>query len=144
MSRKSVVLNSNKFNFEQTIEDYLAGYRAEVVAALNDVIPGVAKDAVKKLKQTSPRAESGPHKGEYASNWKYKVARGRIKTGATVYGDKPTYRLAHLLEFGHEKRGGDRMPVKGIEHIKPVAEWAQEEAVRRMFDKLERDVGYDI
>lgn len=134
-----MVINSNRFNFAETVQEYLKGYKGMTVEALTAVIPQVAKESAKKLQQASPKKS-----GKYAKGWTYKAEKGRIRVGATVYGKDPTYRLAHLLEYGHAKRGGDRMPVEGIEHIAPVAEWAQDEAVNRMFDYLEEHMGYDL
>lgn len=47
-----------------------------------------------------------------------------------VYADKPEYALTHLLEKGHQKRGGGR--TKAIVHIAP----AEEETV----DELEKEL----
>lgn len=132
------VINSNKFNFAEVLDNYLRYYQDGVVENLNAAIRETAKEAVKKLKAESPRG-TGPSSGEYAANWKYKFEyngkRWRKVGGAVVYGGKPTYRLAHLLEHGHAKRGGGR--VEGIVHIEPVAEWAYEEAVNKFLDKME-------
>ena len=96
------------------------------------VIPKVAREAAKKLRQTSPKGATG----EYAKHWTVKVETGRMMVGATVYGDSPTYRIAHLLEHGHAKRGGGR--TSPIVHIKPVEEWAIDEAVNRFIDYMEK------
>lgn len=133
-----MVVNSNKFNFQDVIGQYLKRYNGMTVEALTTIVPQVAKEAVKKLKTESPVGSTG----QYAKNWKYKVETKRIRVGATVYGGKPTYRLAHLLEYGHAKRSGGR--VDGIEHIKPVEEWAVDEAVNRFLDYMERHVAYDV
>lgn len=128
------VINSNKMDFSNVIRDYLRQYDGTAIEALTATITEVAKESVKKLKADSPRGKTG----EYSKNWKYEVERGRLKVGATVYGGKPTYRLAHLLEHGHAKRGGGR--VEGITHIAPVEEWATEEVVNRYIDKMEEAI----
>lgn len=124
------VINSNRMNFEEVVNGYLKEYVGETAEGLTKVIPKVAKDAAKKLRQTSPRKG-----GQYAQNWAVKVETGRIRVGAVVYGKSPTYRLAHLLEKGHAKRGGGR--VSPIVHIEPVEQWAIDEAVNQFIEYME-------
>lgn len=125
------IVNSNKFNFADVIQDYLRVYDGAAVEVLTETITEVARESVKKLKAESPKGATG----DYAKNWRYQVERGRLRVGATVYGDKPTYSLAHLLEHGHAKRGGGR--VAPIVHIAPVEEWAVDEVVDRYVTKME-------
>ena len=125
------IVNSNKFNFADVIQDYLRVYDGAAVEVLTETITEVARESVKKLKAESPKGATG----DYAKNWRYQVERGRLRVGATVYGDKPTYSLAHLLEYGHAKRGGGR--VAPIVHIAPVEEWAVDEVVDRYVTKME-------
>ena len=129
-----MVVNSNRMNFEEVINGYLKEYVGETAEGLTVVIPRVARQAAKKLRQESHTKFKGT--GEYAENWAVQVETGRIRVGATVYGKKPTYRLAHLLEKGHAKRGGGR--VDPIEHIAPVEEWAMDEAVNQFIDYMEK------
>lgn len=126
-----MVINSSKFNFADVIQDYLRVYDGAAVEVLTETITEVARESVKKLKAESPKGATG----DYAKNWRYQVERGRLRVGATVYGDKPTYSLAHLLEYGHAKRGGGR--VAPIVHIAPVEEWAVDEVVDRYVTKME-------
>lgn len=126
-----MVINSNRMNFADVVENYLKQYEGEAIETLTETITEVARESVKRLKATSPKRT-----GEYAKGWTYTIEKGRIKTGATVYGKAPTYRLAHLLEFDHAKRGGGRS--KPIEHITPVEQWAVDEVVDRYIQKMER------
>ena len=130
------VVSSNKFDFTETVQAYLAKYSAGATEVLEEAIKEVSKEAVKKLKSTSPRRT-----GDYKKSWAQQPETGRLKVGAVVYARKPEYRLTHLLEKGHAKRGGGRVEdgdrVKAIEHIKPVNDWAQEEAIDRFIQKME-------
>ncbi len=126
------VVSSSKMNFAEVVQDMLQKqYYPQVVEVTTQVIDEVSKEAVKKLRQESPKGS----KGKYARGWTRKVETGRMTVGATVYGKTGTYQLAHLLEHGHAKRGGGR--TAAIVHIKPVEEWAVDEAYSRIMHRLE-------
>ena len=132
------VVNSSRFNTKESLEwavkrqlDY---WSADVLEVSNKVTQEVAREAVKKLKAESPKGTTG----KYSKGWTYKMERGRLRVGAVIYGKHGTYQLAHLLEHGHAKRGGGREPVKGIEHIKPVEEWVNQEIIDRTIERIER------
>lgn len=125
------VVHSSKMNFAEVIQDMLKKqYYPNVVEVTTKVIDEVSKEAVKKLRQESPKRN-----GKYAPGWTRKVETKRMEVGAIVYGKSGTYQLAHLLEHGHAKRGGGH--TKPIVHIKPVEEWAINEAYERILDRLE-------
>lgn len=129
-----MLLNSSKFDFREVVQGYLEEQRYEVIEAMSESIDEVAKESVKKLKQTSPRGRTK----KYYKGWTYKIEKGRLSHGSVVYGKSGTYQLAHLLEFDHAKRGGGR--TRPIEHIKPVEEWAIDEVVNRTITKMERQI----
>ena len=94
----------------------------------------VAKEGVKKLKETSPRGK-GRGGSHYADGWgisTYKV--GNRKFSFTAY-NKTKPGLTHLLENGHALNWGGYVSAKV--HIKPVEEWCKEEYERRLERKLE-------
>ena len=128
-----MVVSSSKMNFAEVVQDMLEKqYYPQVVEVATQVVDEVSKEAVSRLKKESPKGA----KGKYAKGWTRKVETGRLTVGATVYGKHGTYQLAHLLENGHARRGGGRN-VDAIVHIKPVEEWAVNEAYERIFDRLE-------
>jgi hypothetical protein len=129
-----MVINSSKFDFREVVQKYLEEQRYEVIEAMSEAIDEVAKESVKKLKATSPRGKGQTH--QYYKGWAYKIEKGRLSHGATVYGKTGTYQLAHLLEKGHAKRGGGR--TNEYVHIKPVEEWAIDEVIDRTITKVER------
>lgn len=96
-------------------------YSKEVQDALDDSIKEVSKEAVSKLKNTSPRRPGG---GRYARGWGVKEE----KNGAVVY-NKTNWQLTHLLENGHVIRNkkGTYGRAPAYPHIKPVEEWASNE-----------------
>lgn len=126
------MVKANAFNFTEIVDKYMKLEYQQSWEAVIEATNEVAKESVKKLKATSPKGRTG----EYAKNWKKKDEKGRMKVIATVYGGNPTYKLAHLLEHGHAKRGGGR--TAGMEHIAPVESWAMDEVVNRFISKMEK------
>lgn len=69
-------------------------------------------------------AATAPGTGKYAKSWRSKKTK-ETSTNLEVTVYSPTrYRIAHLLEHGHAKRGGGR--VEGRPHIGPAEERAEE------------------
>lgn len=101
-------------NFTTAITKELNAYSDEVQKAIDTEIPKVAKKGAKELQAASPKKT-----GKYAKGWAVQTEKGRLNTTATIY-NKSKPGLAHLLENGHAKRSGGRVPAKV--HIKPVEE----------------------
>lgn len=122
------VVNSNRFNFRDSIETLLANYvQDDVVPTLEECLDEVSKEAVKKLKKASPG------KGDYHKGWTREREQGRMKVGWTIYNKIPG--LPHLLENSHVLRNGLRS--QRIIHIAPIERWAVEEVQDRFYDKME-------
>ena len=99
-------------------DDIMAGLREYAELADDAMKNAVKKTATSVKKEISANA---PKKsGDYAKSWKAtKVAENSHTLKMTVH-SKDNYRLAHLLEKGHAKRGGGR--VAGKPHIAPAEE----------------------
>ena len=100
----------------------------EVMAGLMeyaDLATGDLKKSVKKAGQSVKKeiAENAPKDtGAYAKSWAVRNTKETASSlEVTVY-SRNRYQLAHLLEFGHAKRGGGR--VAGKAHIAPAEEQA--------------------
>ena len=90
----------------------------------------VAEDTAKILNKTSPKLT-----GDYAASWTYGTGETkRTKHTMVVHADKPEYALTHLLEKGHQKRGGGR--TKAIVHIAPAEEAAVDELEKELRTRL--------
>ena len=85
------------------ISDYLEEYGDTITDAIEETSKKVAKDVVKELKK------GGDYRGSGAFNkgWTSKTELTRFGASTVVY-NKSHASLAHLLEFGHAKRGGGR------------------------------------
>lgn len=86
-----------------TIAGILADYEQDVSEAIEKTSKDVAKQVVKELKQ------GGSYQGgaKFNAGWTSKTEKTRLETVTHVY-NKTFPGLAHLLEFGHARRGGGR------------------------------------
>lgn len=119
---------SNKIAISQlssSIVDAIKEYTDEVEEGLEEAKEKAAKDAVKTLKVTSPKRF-----GKYAKAWRAK----KVGKAWVIHVAAPHYRLAHLLEKGHAKRGGGRVP--GRAHIAPV----EEQAIKQFEDEVKKAI----
>lgn len=109
------------------LDKILEEYGREVEQEAEAIMKDVAREAVSRLKKTSPRSKgSGRH---YASGW----ATSKEGKDIVIY-NKTKPGLTHLLEKGHATVRGGR--VKGRAHIAPVEKWANAEVLRRIESKL--------
>lgn len=119
------------------MKELLEDYSQEVRRATTNSIDVVAKEAVQKLKDTSPR--QAKHRRKYAEGWAIK----RKKTGTgipevTVH-NRTNYQLTHLLENGHVivNAKGTYGRTRPIKHIAPVNDWACDELPKEIERELE-------
>lgn len=81
----------------------------------------------KEIKETAPKQS-----GTYAGSWTVKKVKETSNTIELTVHSKNRYQLAHLLEFGHAKRGGGR--VSGNAHIAP----AEEKGIKQLEQEIEK------
>jgi len=112
------------------IAQALSVYSRSVVKQINISSEKVGKEAVKRLKQTSPKDS-----GDYAKSWRMKTepALGQPDS-RIIHVAKPHYRLTHLLEFGHAKANGGR--VEARPHIKQ----AEQEVIDQFTKEVEEAI----
>ena len=103
----------------------LEKYKGVAIETVKTAAENAANTVKDRISSTAP-----VRTGRYAKSWKTKVTKDTPFTAeVTVY--SPTqYRLAHLLEHGHAKRGGGRTPAQT--HIEP----AEQEGI----DQFDREI----
>lgn len=118
------------------INKILTDYCKDVDTSVIEVEAEVASDAVKKLKQTSPKKKKGKKTGHYAKSWDIDK-RSKTNYAETIIYNRD-YQLTHLLENGHDiiRNGKVVGHADPQPHIKPVEEWVQDEMVKRLEKKL--------
>lgn len=116
------------------LKDILDAYEDHVTDVMGVALDRVARESVKRLRQTSPKKT-----GSYARGWALKkITSTNLVEDVEVY-NKTDYQLTHLLENGHRivNAKGQWGRVNGIKHIKPVEEWANEELPNEIKRELE-------
>ncbi|MGG0260673.1 HK97 gp10 family phage protein [Bacillus mycoides] len=106
-------------DFASDLARELQRYAKVVEEDLENEIDEVADIAVSKLRQSGPKKT-----GAYRKGWRKK------KEGNGVVLHNTQGQLTHLLEKGHAKVGGGRVPAQV--HIRPVEEYVIDELPRRI------------
>lgn len=118
MARR-VTIDNLASEIHKIVEEYCEG-------VVDGVDIGVQKTA--QLGARALNAASGASFGgkKYRRSWTSQFEKQRTHSSAVLYSTKPG--LPHLLEYGHAKRNGGRVP--GRTHIAPV-----EQELIRVFEK---------
>lgn len=128
MARKKTTVD----NFAEVIEGIIEDYADNLTDAAQEATHKVALAGARALKSESKEKFGGT--GKYAKGWRVftkKTRFGQSEILANV--SQPS--LTHLLEFGHAKRGGGRVP--GRPHIKPV----EDEIIKAFTEELKEALG---
>lgn len=117
-------------NLGDAVKSILKEYDNEVSQNLTEITHRITKEGVKALKSES-KAKFGTvkkRKKKYAATWTSQMETNRYSSQGTIYNTQAG--LPHLLENGHAKVGGGRVP--GKEHISTVED--------RLIKEFEREV----
>lgn len=130
---------SNKIKpdeLQKAILDTLESYVDDIEEDVRDVTDSIAKEAVKEIKQTSPRGDSN-RKNPYWKGWRRQT--GKLNKGRyiTKIHNKTNYQLTHLLEFGHVTRDGTKR-TKAQPHIRPLEEKYSKEYEKKLTTVIRR------
>ena len=107
------------------IHDVLEYYGEELQENIGEAVKTISKKGAQAVKQAAKQTFGGT--GEYAAGWTSRVETGRVSVQGVIY-NKDVPGLPHLLENGHAKRGGGRVP--GRAHIKPVEDEIVKEFIK--------------
>ena len=113
-------MSSDRVSIDQMASAIMEGLQDYADLATDDLKAAVKKAGTTVRKQIQTTAPSDT--GKYAKSWSVKNTKETSNSlEVTVY-SKNRYQLAHLLEYGHAKRGGGR--TKAQPHIAPAEETA--------------------
>lgn len=105
----------------------MEAYKNTVTSVVKESCERVANEAVKELREESPKLT-----GDYKKGWrKTKRFENASKVKFSV-NNKTDYQLTHLLENGRANRNGGRtQPVKHIKKVDDIVREKLEEEIRR-------------
>ena len=103
------------------IMESLEEYADLATEDLKKAVRSAGNTVKKEIRENAPKRT-----GAYGKSWAVKVSKETSRN---------RYWLAHLLEFGHAKRGGGR--VAGRAHIAP----AEDVGIKRLETEIERSLG---
>lgn len=103
---KTVSVDEMGNAIQKEFEEYVEHTADEV----KKIVSKVADDVKEKIQEGAP-----VDTGAYKKSWTITKTKDSALGAEYTVHSKTRYRLTHLLEFGHAKRGGGR--VKAIPHI---------------------------
>ena len=124
-----------------TLSETLGVCSLAIQDAVNQAAEKVGKEAVSKLKATSPKGDNKKH--AYSKGWKYKVTKVQADGSFDIKIYNATYgSLTHLLEKGHPlvRNGAVIGRVKAQPHIGPVNDWVQTEGFKQIADAVQKAI----
>lgn len=124
---------SDKCTIDNLAKTIMEGLQEYADLASEDVKAAVRK-AGKNVK-ADIAANAPKRTGAYSKSWTVKTQKETANSLEVVVHSKNRYQLAHLLEHGHAKRGGER--VAGKPHIAP----AEEKAIKELEQEITRKLG---
>lgn len=118
-------------NLYSSFKELLDEYGEEIRSDLSASITETSNDTLKNLKSVSPVLT-----GSYKKGWRKKMQTTRWGSISVVVYNETDWQLTHLLNDGHAKRGGGRVPGDG--HIDRASEYASDLLVKKVEEKLEK------
>ena len=113
---------TDRVKIDQMAHVIMDGLQEYADLATDDMKAAVKKagDEAKKDVQAGAPVKSG----KYKKSWTVKTTKENANTLEVTVHSRNRYQIAHLLEFGHAKRGGGR--VRAFPHIAPAEQKAAE------------------
>ncbi len=121
---------AGRIRIDQLASEVMAGLTEYADLATEDMKKAVKKAGATVRKEIQANAPKDT--GDYAKSWSVKNMKETANSLEVAVHSRNRYQLAHLLEFGHAKRGGGRVP--GRAHIAP----AEEKGVRELEQEIQK------
>ena len=113
---------TDRWRIDQMAHVIMEGLQEYADLATEDMKAAVKKAGNKAKREVQAGAPAKT--GKYKKSWAVKTTKENANAMEVTVHSKNRYQLAHLLEFGHAKRGGGR--TRAFPHIAPAEEAAAE------------------
>ena len=90
-----------------TIMDSLREYSSLAADEMKEAVQNAGNTVRDEIRANAPK-----NTGTYAKSWTVKKQKDTASSLSLTVHSRNRYQLAHLLEFGHAKRGGGRVTAK--------------------------------
>ena len=125
MSNQTISVDNLSTAVKKELEEYCSFTAEEVKQIVGEVSENVKNEIM----------EAAPvDTGAYRKSWRVSKQQETSTSLSMIVHSEKRYRLTHLLENGHAKRGGGRVAARV--HIAP----AEEHAERQLMEKVERSL----
>ena len=124
---------SQKVRIDDLAKEIMKGLTEYADLATDSMKAAVKKagnEVKSEISKTAPKDT-----GKYAKSWAVKTTKEYATALEVTVHSKNRYRIAHLLEHGHAKRGGGR--VSGRPHIAP----AEEKGIKMLEEDIKKALG---
>lgn len=111
------------------VMEQLAEYSRLAADSLKDAVRSAGKTVRKEIRDTAPKDT-----GAYGKSWSAKATYEDSRRLEVTVHSRNRYQLAHLLEFGHARRGGGRTAAR------PHIAKAEELGVKQLERDIERSL----
>ncbi len=114
-------------------KEIMDGLKEYADLATDDLKQSVRKAGTTVRKEIAAAAPK--HTGAYAKSWTVKKTKETSNSLVVTVHSKNRYQLAHLLEYGHAKRGGGRVSAK------PHIANAEQNAIENFEREIDKALG---
>lgn len=112
-------------NLSDEIMKSLKEYAEITSDKVKSAVKTAGETAVSEIKNNAPC-----NKGRYAKSWSVKATKENSDLLVLTVYSRDYYRLTHLLEYGHAKRNGGRVPAQ------PHIAVAEEKSVKKLEEEI--------
>jgi len=119
-------------SLSNAVRKMLETYSDEAIKVMNEAVDEAGKAGLEELKVSASGKFNNAD--NYAKTWRVRKIEKSVLKRKDILHTPTDYRIAHLLEHGHVKRGGGR--TRDFPHVAPAEKKAEQVLVEELEKKL--------